>query len=222
MTGLRSRDVTGKGQVVEASLLRTATWTISLDLVTSLVDGQPAYNRPREKGLSAMLEAFQASDGRWLQFAMPDTGDAWERFCRALDREDLLTMDEFSSGRLRYQNMPQLLATIDESVGSMPADHWMPRLDEHRCIWAPINDSAAAVQDPQVRATGAFETIHHPVVGDFETVAAPFRLHDAPNVGVKGPAPEKGEHTDQVLRELLHLSEEEIEALESGGVVHRG
>ena len=118
--------------------------------------------------------------------------------------------------------MPQLLATIDESVGSMPADHWMSRLDEHRCIWAPINDSAAAVQDPQVRATGAFETIHHPVVGDFETVASPFRLHDAPNVGVKGPAPEKGEHTDQVLRELLHLTEEEIEALESGGVVHRG
>ena len=222
MAGLRSRDVTGDGQVVEASLLRTATWTISLDLVTSLVDGQPAYDRPREKGLSAMLEAFQASDGRWLQFAMPDTGDAWERFCRALDREDLLTREEFSSGRLRYRNMSQLVASIDESIGSMPADHWVPRLDEHRCIWAPINDSAGAVRDPQVRATGAFETIHHPVVGDFETVASPFRMHNAPNVGVKGPAPEKGEHTNQVLSELLNLSEEEIKALESDGVVHRG
>lgn len=90
MSGLRSRDMTGEGQVVEASLLRTATWTISLDLVTSLVDGKPAYDRPREQGLSAMLEAFQASDGRWLQFAMPDTGDAWQRFCNALDRADLL------------------------------------------------------------------------------------------------------------------------------------
>ena len=222
MTGLRSRDVTGDGQVVEASLLRTATWTISLDLVTSLVDGQPAYDRPREKGLSTMLQAFQASDGRWLQFAMPDTGDAWERFCRALDREDLLTREEFSSGRLRYRNMSQLVASIDESIGSMPADHWVPRLDEHRCIWAPINDSAGAVRDPQVRATGAFETIHHPIVGDFETVASPFRMHNAPTVGVKGPAPENGEHTNQVLSELLNLSEEEIKALESDGVVHRG
>ncbi|HJM20458.1 MAG TPA: CoA transferase [Acidimicrobiales bacterium] len=221
MTGLRSRDMTGEGQVVEASLLRTATWTISLDLVTSLVDGRPAYDRPREKGLSAMLEAFQTSDGRWLQFAMPDTGNAWKRFCAALDREDLLERDEFSTGRVRYQNMSQLIATLDESVGSMPTEHWIARLDEHKCIWAPINDSASAVQDPQVRATGAFETIHHPIVGDFETVAAPFRMHDAPNVGVKGPAPEKGQHTDQVLRELLNLKEEEIDALESDGVVHR-
>ena len=222
MSGLRSRDMTGEGQVVEASLLRTATWTISLDLVTSLVDGKPAYDRPREQGLSAMLEAFQASDGRWLQFAMPDTGDAWQRFCSALDRADLLEREEFASGRLRYQNMTQLVATLDESIGSKPADHWIPRLDEYKCIWAPINDSASAVQDPQVRATGAFETINHPSVGDFETVAAPFRMHDAPDVGVKGPAPDKGEHTEEVLKDLLGLSDEEIDALESDGVVHRG
>ena len=222
MAGLRSRDITGEGQVVEASLLRTATWTISLDLVTSLVDGKPAYDRPREKGLSAMLEAFQASDGRWLQFAMPDTGDAWQRFCVALDREDLLSHEEFSTGRLRYQNMTELLSTLDESIGSKPADHWIPRLDEHKCIWAPINDSASAVEDPQVRATGAFETITHPVVGDFETVAAPFRMHDSPEVRVKGPAPEKGQHTTEVLKELLDLSEVEIANLESDGVVRRG
>lgn len=222
MAGLRSRDLTGQGQVVESSLLRTATWTISLDLVTSLVDGKPAYDRPREKGLSAMLEAFQASDGRWLQFAMPDTGDAWQRFCAALDREDLLSREEFSTGRLRYQNMTELLATLDESIGSKPVDHWIPRLDEHKCIWAPINDSASAVKDPQVRATGAFETITHPVTGDFETVAAPFRMHDSPEVGVKGPAPEKGQHTTEVLQELLDLSEAEITTLESNGVLRRG
>ena len=221
MTGLRSRDVTGEGQVVEASLLRTATWTISLDLVTSLVDGKPAYDRPREKGLSAMLEAFQASDGRWLQFAMPDTGDAWQRFCSALDRSDLLEREEFASGRLRYQNMPELLATLDETIGSKPADYWMPRLDQNKCIWAPINDSASAAQDPQVRATGAFETINHPIAGDFETVAAPFRMHDSPEIGVRGPAPEKGEHTVEVLSDLLDLDETEIAKLESDGIVRR-
>ena len=83
-------------------------------------------------------------------------------------------------------------------------------------------DSASAVQDPQVRATGAFETIHHPAVGDFETVAAPFRLHISPDVGVKGPAPEKGEHTGEVLKDLLGLSDQQITELESDGVVHRG
>ena len=140
----------------------------------------------------------------------------------ALDREDLLSREEFSTGRLRYQNMAELLATLEESIGSKPADYWMPRLDEHKCIWAPINDSASAVQDPQVRATGAFETISHPVVGDFETVAAPFRMHDSPEVHAKGPAPEKGQHTTEVLQQLLQLSEVEIAELESDGVVRRG
>ena len=222
MAGLRSRDMTGEGQVVEASLLRTATWTISLDLVTSLIDEKPAYDRPRDNALSAMLEAFEAADGRWLQFAMPDTGDAWVRFCKALDREDLLSNQDFSTGRLRYRNMTSLLSTVDETIGAMPSSHWMPRLDEYRCIWAPINDSVSATKAPQVRATGAFEVIDHPRVGSFETVAAPFRMHNAPDVGVRGPAPEKGEHTNSVLNELLDLTDEQLAELESHGIIGRG
>ncbi|HCB33674.1 MAG TPA: CoA transferase, partial [Acidimicrobiaceae bacterium] len=202
MTGLRARDVTGEGQVVEASLLRTAAWTIAIDLATSLVDGRPAYERPRERGLSPMLEAYECADGRWLQFTMPDTGDAWARFCRALDRDDLVAHDDFDTGRKRFRSMASLLETLEQTVASKPSAHWMPRLDEHRCIWAPINDTAAAVVDPQLRATGAFETIDHPEAGTFETVAAPFRIPTSPEVRVRGPAPERGEHTRELLAEL--------------------
>ena len=219
MTGLRARDQTGEGQVVETTLLRTAAFTIGLDLANALVDGVPAYDRPRDKSISAMLEGFQCADGRWIQFAMPDTGDAWQRFCQALDREDLVDHEDYATGRERYRHMPQLMATLEESIGSKAFDHWAPRLDEFKCIWAPINDSASAVQDPQVRATGAFETIHHPDAGDFETVAAPFRMPLNDEVGVRGPAPERGEHTETVLAQL-GLSSDEIDALRSGGVVN--
>ena len=222
MAGLRARDVTGEGQVVEASLLRTAAWTIAIDLSTSLVDGRPNNERLRESGLSPMLEAFECADGRWLQFTMPDTGNAWERFCKAIEREDLLTSPDYQTGRQRYRAMRALLADIDDTFKSQPCDYWMPRLDQYRCIWAPINDTAQAVQDPQVRATGAFETIHHPQAGEFETVAAPFRMHTAPDVGVRGPAPRAGEHTETVLSDLLGLSKEEIADLTERGVVAQG
>lgn len=218
MTGLRARDVSGEGQVVEASLLRTATWTIAVDMATSLVDGQPAYERPRERALSPMLEAFECADGKWLQFTMPDTGDAWQRFCRAVDREDLLADPAYDSGKKRFRAMGELLATLDETLKSKPSTYWMDRLDQHRCIWAPINDTAMAAVDPQVRATGAFEPIDHPQAGTFDTVAAPFRVHGDTDVRVRGPAPERGEHTAEVLGEL-GLDAAEIESLTEKGVV---
>ena len=219
MAGLRARDVTGEGQIVESSLLRTATWTIAIDMATSLVDGRPNTERPRESGLSPMLEAFECADGRWLHFTMPDTGDAWERFCKAIEREDLLSNPDYQTGRQRFRSMRALLADIDDTLKSQPSDYWMPRLDEHRCIWAPINDTAQAAQDPQVRATGAFETIHHPEAGEFETIAAPFRMHNSPDVGVRGPAPRAGEHTAAVLGDLLGLDESEITDLAERGVI---
>ncbi len=218
MTGLRARDVTGEGQVVEASLLRTATWTIALDLATALVDGRPTDERPRERALSPMLEAYTCADGRWLQFTMPDTGDAWERFCTALGREDLIDHEDYSNGSKRYRNIGSLLATLDETMRTEPVDYWAERLDEQRCIWAPINNTAMAAVDPQVRATGAFETIEHPKAGKFDTVAAPFRIHTSPDVGVRGPAPDKGEHTTELLNEL-GLDEAAISDLTERGVV---
>ncbi len=219
MAGLRARDVSGEGQVIETSLLRTAAFTIAVDLSTALIDGRPSPDRPRDKSISAMLEAFECSDGRWIQFAMPDRTGAWQQFCAALEREDLVEHEDYATGRLRYQHIGALMATLDETIGSKPFDYWTARLDEHRCIWAPINDAATAVADPQVRATGAFETIDHPEAGPFETVAAPFRMPGNDEVGVRGPAPELGEHSHEVLTDLLGLSEDEVAKLAADGVV---
>ena len=219
MTALRGRDVTGEGQVIEASLLRTAVFTLGVEMSTALVDGRPTPERPREKGISAMLEAFRCADGRWIQFAMPDRSGAWKQFCEAIERDDLIEHEHYATGRLRYQHMTPLIATIDETIASRPFDHWAPRLDEYRCIWAPINQAPDVVVDPQVRATGAFQPIDHPEAGTFDTVGAPFRLPGNAEVGPRGPAPTLGEHSREILSDLLGMSDDEIDALATGGIV---
>ncbi|MGB5755587.1 MAG: CoA transferase [Acidimicrobiales bacterium] len=219
MAGLRGRDLTGEGQVIETSLVRTAAFTIGVDLSTAVVDGLPTPDRPREKSISVMLEAFRCSDGRWIQFTMPDRSDAWTRFCTALHREDLLDHENYSTGRLRYRNMPPLIALIDETVGERPLDYWAPRLDEQGCIWAPINDAASAAQDPQVRAAGVFQPVDHPELGRFETVGAPFRMPNNDEVGPRGPAPELGQHSERILGDLLGYSPDEIAELADKGIV---
>ncbi len=219
MAGLRGRDLTGEGQVIETSLVRTAAFTIGVDLSTAVVDGLPTPDRPREKSISVMLEAFRCSDGRWIQFTMPDRSDAWNRFCTALQREDLIDHENYATGRLRYRNMPPLIALIDETVGERPLDYWAPRLDEQGCIWAPINDAASAAQDPQVRAAGVFQTVDHPELGRFETVGAPFRMPNNDEVGPRGPAPNLGQHSERILGDLLGYSPDEIAELADKGIV---
>lgn len=221
MAGLRGRDQTGEGQVIETSLVRTAAFTIGIDLSTSVIDGNPSPERPRDKSISAMLEAFECSDDRWIQFAMPDRADAWSRFCKALHREDLIEHENYATGRLRYRNMPPLIATIQETIGARPFEYWAPRLDEHACIWAPINDAASAAVDPQVRAAGVFEPIEHPTAGRFDTIGAPFRMPDNDEVGPRGPAPESGQHSESILTDLLGYSDEEVAELADSGIVPR-
>jgi crotonobetainyl-CoA:carnitine CoA-transferase CaiB-like acyl-CoA transferase len=219
MAGLRARDVSGEGQVIETSLVRTAAFTIGVDLSTSVIDGRPIPDRPRDKALSVMLEAFECEDGRWIHFAMPDRGGAWEKFCAALERPDLLEHELYATGRLRYRNMPPLVAEIDQTMKTKPYEYWAARLDEHRCIWGPVNDAATAATDPQVRAAGVFAEIEHPKAGTFDTIGAPFRMPGNDEVGPRGPAPEAGQHSARILADLLGYSDDEIAALAEQGVV---
>ncbi len=218
MAALRARDLSGEGQVVEASLVRAAAFTIGIDLSAAVIDGRPKLDRPREKAVSAMLEAFECADGRWVQFAMPDRGPTWAQFCVAIEREDLIEHEDYATGRLRYQNMPPLMATLEETFASRPFDEWAARLDEHNCIWGPVNEPSTAATDPQVRAAGVFAPVDHPEVGTFDTVAAPFRFPGNDDVGPQGPAPERGEHTARIL-EALGYSADDRARLAADGVI---
>ena len=89
---------------------------------------------------------------------------------------------------------------------------------EGGCIGGPIAELPEVCADPQLRANGAFQVVTHPVAGEFETVAAPFNIHGA-DVKVRGPGPEVGAHTDQILQQWLNLSEHTCRNLTSSGVI---
>lgn len=199
MAALRAHEQTGEGQVVEGTLLRTATWTLAMDLATAAADGRPAVSRRRHDTVTPLIEPFRCADGKWLQMANPNPA-LWASFCEAIERPDL-TEAPYDTPMARFQLARQLMPILDEVFEQRTRAEWGARLDAHRITWAPINDTVEAYNDPQVRATGAFEPIEHPAAGTFDTVAAPFRLRTA-NSRVRGPAPDVGEHTREVLAEL--------------------
>jgi crotonobetainyl-CoA:carnitine CoA-transferase CaiB-like acyl-CoA transferase len=217
MAALRTRDQGGGGQVVEVSLLRTATWTAAFDLVTAVVDGRSITPRGRESSLSPLMEAFLCADGRWIQLAMADPATGWAPFCRAIGRPDLIDHDTFSTPKGRYDNMRQLIELLDGIFLTQDLAVWGRHLDDAGCVWAPVNRPTDVVVDPQVRASGAFEVVDHPD-GSFETVAAPFRMPNA-DARVRGHFAGRGADTTAVLTSILDLDAATVARLRADGII---
>ena len=200
LAALRLAEHTGEGQVVETSLYATAVWTQASDFGVTAVDKAPVRRRARQQQLTPMTNRYPCKDNNWVVLNMLDAG-AWERLCRALDREDWLRDERFDSPRNRYQRMPELVDAIDEVLSAQTRDEWGKTFDEHGVIWGPVLGLHEVPDDPHARAIDLFPTIEHPELGSYPTVSIPIRFATA-EVGPRGPAPGLGQHTRDVLAEL--------------------
>ena len=93
-----------------------------------------------------------------------------------------------------------LVVMLQAAFGTESREEWGRRLDEHGVIWAPVQTVSEVIDDPQARANGYFTTLEHPTHGIYETVDSPFRFSRS-RVTARGPAPEVGQHTEEVLQE---------------------
>jgi crotonobetainyl-CoA:carnitine CoA-transferase CaiB-like acyl-CoA transferase len=215
LAALRLVDTTGTGQVVEVNLFGTAAWTMATDLSSVLVDMREPTKVDRFHRNSALSNRYQTSDGRWLFVNMPDAA-WWSRFCTAIGADALINDHRFDTSKTRRDNMEELVGLLDGIIFLHPLDHWSEVLDEHRLIWGPASTLTELAGDPQAEAIGMFPTI----TADNETirtVAAPFRIKDV-DVRPRGPGPNIGEHTIEVL-DSIGVSHDEIETLVSSQVV---
>jgi crotonobetainyl-CoA:carnitine CoA-transferase CaiB-like acyl-CoA transferase len=218
LAALRVRDKTGQGQVVETALLRSAAWTIGADVAASLIDRRQPGRRSRTQPISPMNTRYRCADGTWLIMSSHDQG-SWPSFCRAVEREDLIADPRWDTPGKRFSNGEELVALFDDVFGSAPYAHWAERLEATGLIWSEVAELPALVDDPQARHMGMYTAIEHPTAGRMETLQAPFTLSDS-EVSVRGPAPDIGDDTDDVLREL-GVADDEVAALREAGVVGR-
>ena len=216
LAALRVRDRTGRGQVVETALMRTAAWSIACDVAVALVDRKQPTKRGRADAMSPMNTTYQCGDGTWLNLAALDQ-TAWARFCTAIGRDDLAADERFTTPVDRFRNRAAVIALLEAEFASRPAEHWAPRLDGSGIIWGKVATLAELVEDPQAEANKMFATIDHPEAGPFETLEAPFRMSES-QVAVRGAAPETGDDTVDVLVEM-GFDGELVDELRAAGVI---
>ena len=197
---LFSREKSGRGQVVQGSLMRMGVYMMSWDVMLALRLRIPVEAYDREHAVNPIINCFQAKDGRWFWLLLLQADRHWPDLCRALRREDLMSDERFSNITVRRENAPALVAELDVTFATKTLDEWGPVLDAHNVWFAPVNTVNDVIADPVSREAGVFPQFEGPE-GPVEIVATPGDFSETPSAP-RGLAPELGQHTEEVLLEL--------------------
>jgi crotonobetainyl-CoA:carnitine CoA-transferase CaiB-like acyl-CoA transferase len=196
LAALLRRERTGRGGLVETSLLRAGMYTAGWELGIQMRFGKSQAPQDRTENATPLVNCYRAGDGRWFWLIGLEADRHLPSVLRAVGREDLAHDERFGTARDRRLNAAALIAELDEAFASRTRDEWAAVFAEHDVWWAPVQSLAEVVADPQTRAAGAIVTM----AGGELAVAPPagFGERDV----VARPVPELGADTEAVLREL--------------------
>jgi crotonobetainyl-CoA:carnitine CoA-transferase CaiB-like acyl-CoA transferase len=215
LAAVLARGRTGKGRLVETSLLRTGVYAVGSDMAIQLRFGRVASNRRRTEGMNPLANFFQTSEGRWLCLVPRQGPGDWPPLAKALGAEHLLEDERFSGARARRTNAAALVEALDAVIGALTFEDVAERLDAADLVWEPVQRAAEVADDPQAAAAGCFTRTPDGQGGDFRAPASPARF-DGEDTSPKSPAPKLGEHTREVLLGA-GLTALEVDALMASG-----
>ena len=216
---LRLAERSGKGQVVETSLYEAAVWTQASDYAVTAVDHMPVRKRRRDELLTITGNRFPCGDGNWVVFNMLPDAAYWPRLCEAIGLQEIIADERFVDSKARYRNMAELIGIFDTALAAKSRDEWGKIFDAANLIWGPVMGLHEVPQDTHAQELGMFPTIEHPQLGSYTTVNIPMRFATA-DVKPQGPAPQIGEHSEQILRDF-EIGDAAIAALKNAGIVEQ-
>ena len=218
LAALRMRDKTGEGQHVETTLQGTGMWTIAGDFSAGLVARSNAPRISRKSPVNPIWNSYECADGLWLLLVVPNPFPTyWAKFCDVIQRPEWAADPRWDDLPRLRANTPALTAEIDAIMLKHDRAYWGQRLDEVGFIWAPVATMTDMINDPQVREMGWITSIDHPTFGTFETLDTPFKIYGS-DIGVRGPAPDLGQHTFEVLAQF-GVDADAISELAANGVL---
>ena len=217
LSAVRHRDLTGEGQHVDVGLLDVQVSWLANVASNYLVGGKLPHRLGTAHPNTVPYQVFPTRDGFIIIAANNDR--QFERFCEVARTPELLVDAGFASNALRVRNRDRLIPQIEAVTRNRGTAAWMEALEAAGVPCAPVNTIDQVFADPQVEARGMQIRMPHPLAGEeVRLVGSPIGLSRTP-VSYRRAPPTLGQHTDEVLAEVLGLSESERAALRDEGVI---
>lgn len=217
LAALHYREKTGVGQRIDIALLDSqVAW-----LVNQASNYLVSRNVPQRMGNAhpniVPYETFKARDGIYIALAVGNDYQ-WRKFCNLAKLEHLADDPRYATNPKRVENRKELISLLQDVFSQKESQEWLRLLNEAEIPNGPINSIDRVFADPQVLARDMLVEMKHPTIGPFRVVGSPMKLSETP-VQYKTPPPLLGEHTEEILRDVLGYDEGEIARLKEEKVI---
>jgi formyl-CoA transferase len=199
VTALYRRGRTGKGSYVTTSLLAEGVWSASVSIQAALSGATFSAPHDRKNPANAALNVYRAGDGTW--FVLIVEHGKLEAMLKAIGRADLLADPRFSDPAKLTANMPQLTAIFDEVFAAQSMAHWHETFAGLNVTFGAVRGPQEVINDPQLRANEIVVPLEGAGSNLTSTISSPIQVHGVSKVPA-WRAPEVGEHSEEILKEL--------------------
>ncbi len=217
LAALIAREKTGKGQKIDISLLDTGVSWLTYMAMNYFATGR---NPPKMGSAHPNLvpyQCFEDKNGRYFAVAVGND-EHWKRLCKALELQDWIDNPKYATNAKRVEHRDEIVKALSELFKSKTREEWLKLLEEEGVPCAPVYEVSEALSNPQIIHREMVIEIEHPTIGKLKQLGTPMKLSETP-CQIRYPPPLLGQHTKEILKELLGYSDEEIEELRKIGAI---
>ena len=215
VVALLERERSGQGQWVHTSLLQAMIRLMDLQAVRWLIDGEIPPQAGNYHPVGVPTGVFRCRDGSIIIQAAGQR--LYQRLCGVLEAPELLEDPRFASTEVRRKHREEMTEEIEKRLIERDMADWQARLNEAGVPAGPILNVKQTFEDPQVRTLPVVRPVEHPILGTVNLIGHGVNLERTPP-SIRSAAPERGEHTDEFLRELGY-ADAAIESLRQAGAI---
>jgi formyl-CoA transferase/CoA:oxalate CoA-transferase len=199
LAALTVREKTGKGQMIDTSILDGMVAWLSHQAGNFLATNTNPERLGSAHPTIAPYQAFKAADSYFVVAVGNDS--LWKTFCEALALNELMTDPKFATNPNRVKNRDELTRTLEKIFASKPAKGWVEIIDKAGVPCSLIYSLSEVFKDPQLVHRKMLETVQHPKAGAVKVLGVPIKMSDTP-ASIRTPPPMLGEHTKEILQTL--------------------